>query len=112
MPKPKPTTSIPKMTSQVSQKLSRNLGHQNPPNHGHPRKCHGESKVLTSNGGFKSYKSCEDGILVTKKCPRNSIFYFAIQCCVAISDFPCKANCIRDRRKVMKQNHDYAYFHY
>ena len=34
--------------------------------------------------------------MVTKKCPKNSIFYYAIQCCVSISDFPCKTNCIRE----------------
>ena len=80
------------------------------------QKCHGSTKMLSSNGGFKTYLSCDNGILTTKSCPKGSIFYFAIQCCVSISEFPCKANCLGERgffhNGGQQESHDYAYFHY
>ena len=81
-------------------------------NHIKARQCHGSSKMLKNGGGFKKYQSCENGLLTTKSCPQGTIFYFAIQCCVPIAEFPCKANCVRDKLTVQHESHDYAYFHY
>ena len=67
------------------------------------------------NAGFKKYLSCDQGFLKEQKCPRGSIFYFALQCCVSISAFPCKNNCMKEnwnlpKTKLGTNSHDYSYF--
>ena len=45
--------------------------------------------------GFKDYISCENGNFVQKSCPKNSNFFFFLQCCVQEEYFPCSSNCIQ-----------------
>lgn len=47
------------------------------------------------NHGFKKYLSCHEGRTTVTACPKGSIFYYTIQCCVPIMDFPCSANCLK-----------------
>ena len=50
--------------------------------------------AIEANAGFKKYSACHQGQRKVKRCPNGSIFYFAIQCCVPISKFPCLDNCL------------------
>ena len=53
--------------------------------------------AIEANAGFKKYSSCHQGQMKVKTCPNGSIFYFAIQCCVPISKFPCQHNCLEKK---------------
>ena len=48
-------------------------------------KCNHDVKYVDLSHGFKKYQSCQNGYLKQMTCPRGSIFYFALQCCVPIS---------------------------
>ena len=66
-----------------------------------------------SQAGFKQYQSCENGQLQMKNCPKGTIFYFVLQCCVPLSKFPCKSNCVgihSTSHKHGHRDHDYSYF--
>ena len=60
--------------------------------------------AIEANAGFKKYSSCHQGQRKVKKCPNGSIFYFAIQCCVPISKFPCQDNCLGKKSQEKSRN--------
>lgn len=65
---------------------------QNPKHYG---SCNTQPiKFASQTHGFKKYLSCQDGQVLTHTCPQGSIFYFVLQCCVPISKYPCKSNCL------------------
>ena len=85
--------------------------------HGQGMTCEHNIKYADLSHGFKKYLSCQNGQMKLETCPRGSIFYFLIQCCVPISKYPCKSNCIREVGKNMyqmgpSQMDSYDYFNY
>jgi hypothetical protein len=54
--------------------------------------------LANTNAGFKEYLSCHHGSKKVTKCPTGAAFWFVIQCCVPVSKFPCKSNCLQDHR--------------
>ena len=85
--------------------------------HGQGMTCEHNIKYADLSHGFKKYLSCQNGQMKQETCPRGSIFYFIIQCCVPISKYPCKSNCIGEVGKNMyqigpSQMDSYDYFNY
>ena len=79
--------------------------------------CEHDIKYVDLSHGFKKYLSCQNGQMKQETCPRGSIFYFLIQCCVPISKYPCKSNCIGKVGKNVyqmgpSQMDSYDYFNY
>ena len=81
--------------------------------HGQGMTCEHDIKYADLSSGFKKYLSCQNGQMKQETCPRGSIFYFLIQCCVPISKYPCKSNCIGVAgRNVYQMDDSYDYFNY
>ncbi len=45
---------------------------------------------------FSTYLTCHNGAMVESHCPSRSMFWFAIQCCVPLSKYPSKSNCLAE----------------
>ena len=46
---------------------------------------------------LKFYEECNNGFWMGgNACPRGSIFWNAIECCVNIDRFPCRDNCLAE----------------
>ena len=45
---------------------------------------------------FSKFESCQSGRWMLKMCPKGSIFWWVLQCCVHISKSPCHSNCISE----------------
>ena len=80
--------------------------------HGQGMTCDHNIKYADLSHGFKKYLSCQNGQMKQETCPRGSIFYFLIQCCVPISKYPCKSNCIGVPGKNVYEMDSYDYFNY
>ena len=80
--------------------------------HGQGMTCEHNIKYADLSHGFKKYLSCQNGQMKQETCPRGSIFYFLIQCCVPISKYPCKSNCIGVPGKNVYEMDSYDYFNY
>ena len=80
--------------------------------HGQRMTCEHDIKYADLSHGFKKYLSCQNGQMKQETCPRGSIFYFLIQCCVPISKYPCKSNCIGVPGKNVYEMDSYDYFNY
>ena len=53
-----------------------------------------------TNHHFQMYQQCSiQGKKLIKKCPKNSVYWNILKCCVNIMDFPCKSNCIVPKNK-------------
>ena len=74
--------------------------------------CEHDIKYADLSHGFKKYLSCQNGQMKQETCPTGSIFYFLIQCCVPISKYPCKSNCIGVPGKNVYAMDSYDYFNY
>ena len=74
--------------------------------------CEHDIKYADLSHGFKKYLSCQNGQMKQETCPRGSIFYFLIQCCVPISKYPCKSNCIGVPGKNVHELDSYDYLNY
>lgn len=49
---------------------------------------------------FSKFLACVGGRLHRVRCPAESIFFVALQCCVPLGRFPCSAHCMEEYERI------------
>ena len=65
---------------------------ENAKNSSPQRACSGNGSILRFS--ISDFHLCSGGTVVHTLCPRKSIFWVALSCCIPLSSFPCRSNCL------------------
>ena len=65
---------------------------ENAKNSSPQRACSGNGSILRFS--ISDFHLCSGGTVVHTLCPGKSIFWVALSCCIPLSSFPCRSNCL------------------